>query len=89
MKMMMSQISKSVDFTRAQKSRYLMEKIIFFLQIKKFINYTSRVNLLQKNSFLAEVIIFKLGIIIFEKKLFSFLKFWGKIAICLDSNTKF
>ena len=89
MKMMMSQISKSVDFTRAQKSRYLMDKIIFFLQIKKFINYTSRVNLLQKNSFLAEVIIFKLGIIIFEKKLFSFLKFWGKIAICLDSNTKF
>ena len=42
-----------------------------------------------KNSFLAEVTVFKLGIINAEKNLFSFLKFWGKIAICLDSNTKF
>ena len=31
----MSQILKSVDFTKAQKSRYLENKILFFLQIKK------------------------------------------------------
>ena len=31
----MSQILKSVDFTKTQKSRYLENKILFFLQIKK------------------------------------------------------
>ena len=41
MPMMMSQILKSVDFTKTQKSRYV-ENETFFLQIKKFINYTSR-----------------------------------------------
>ena len=46
--MMMSQILKSVDFTKAQKSRYIDNKTLFFLQIKKFINYTLRVTLLQK-----------------------------------------
>ena len=35
MPIMMSQILKSVDFTKAQKSRYLENKILFFLQIKK------------------------------------------------------
>ena len=35
MPMMMSQILKSVDFTKAQKSRYLENKILFLLQIKK------------------------------------------------------
>ena len=39
--MMTSQNMKSVDFTKAQKFRYL-ENETFFLQIKKFINYTSR-----------------------------------------------
>ena len=34
MPMMMSQILKSVDFTKTQKARYL-ENEIFFLQIKK------------------------------------------------------
>ena len=37
-----------LGFTKAQKSRYLENKTIFFLQIKKFINYTSRATLLQK-----------------------------------------
>ena len=36
------------------KSRYLENKT-FFLQIKKFINYTSRATLWQKNSFVEEV----------------------------------
>ena len=31
----MSQILKTVDFTKAQKSRYLEKKILSFLQIKK------------------------------------------------------
>ena len=37
MPIMMSQILKSVDFTKAQKSRYLENKISFFLQIKKVV----------------------------------------------------
>ena len=45
--MMTSQILKSLDFTKTQKSRYLENKT-FFLQIKKFINYTLRATLLQK-----------------------------------------
>ena len=51
MSMMMSHILKFVDFTKTQKSRCLENETLFFLQIKKFINYTSRA----KNSFLAEV----------------------------------
>ena len=39
--MMTSQILKSVGFTKTQKSRYLENKTLFFLQIKKFINYAS------------------------------------------------
>ena len=41
MLMMTSQILKSAGFTRTQKSRYLENETLFFLQIKKFINYTS------------------------------------------------
>ena len=33
--MMMSQILKSVDFTKTQKSRYLENETLFLLQIKK------------------------------------------------------
>ena len=47
MPMMTSQILKSADFTKTQKSRYIENKT-FFLQIKKFINYRSRATLLQK-----------------------------------------
>ena len=54
MSMMTSQILKFVDFTKTQKSRYL-ENETFFLQIKKFIHYTSRATLWQKNTFVAEV----------------------------------
>ena len=39
--MMMSQILKSMDFTKTQKSRYLGNKTLFFLQQKEIINYTS------------------------------------------------
>ena len=53
--MMTSQILKSVDFTKTQKSRYLENKILFFLQIIKFIDSVSKANLRQRNSFVAEV----------------------------------
>ena len=52
--MMTSQILKSVDFTKTQKSRYLENEALFFLQIKKFINCTSRATSLQ-NGFVVEV----------------------------------
>ena len=55
MSVMTSQILKFVDFTKTQTSRYLENEILFFLQIKKFINYTSRATLWQKNTFVAEV----------------------------------
>ena len=55
MPMMTSQILKSVNFTIKQKSRYLKNETLFLIQIKKFINYTSRATLLQKNSSVAEV----------------------------------
>ena len=48
MPMMTSQILKSVDFTKTQKSRYLENETLFFLQIKQWINYTSKITLLQK-----------------------------------------
>ena len=53
--MMTSQILKFLDFTKTQKSWYLEEETLVFLQIKKFISYTSRVTLWQKNTFIAEV----------------------------------
>ena len=40
--MMTSQILKSAGFTKTQKSWYLKNETLFFLQIKKFINYTLR-----------------------------------------------
>ena len=55
--MMTLQILKCADLAKTQKCRYLIKAILFFLQIKNFINYTSRVTLLQKirNSFVVEV----------------------------------
>ena len=50
--MMASQILKIVDFTKTQKSRCLKNKALFFLQIKKFLDYTSRGTLWQKTFFL-------------------------------------
>ena len=44
--MMTSQILKSVNFT-IQKSRYLENEILFFLQIKKINNYSTRATLWQ------------------------------------------
>ena len=43
--MMTSQILKCANFTETQKSQYLENEALFFLQIKKFINYTSRATL--------------------------------------------
>ena len=43
--MMMSQVSKSVDFTKTQTSRYLKNETLNFLQIKKFIDYKPSANL--------------------------------------------
>ena len=55
MLMMTPKILKSVDFTKTQKSRYLENETLFFLYLKKIINYTSRATFMTKNSFVAEV----------------------------------
>ena len=56
MPMMTSQILKSVDFTKTQKSQYLEHKTFSFLYIKKFINYIHiKDYLTAKNTFVAEV----------------------------------
>ena len=47
MTVMTSQISKFVNVTKTQKSRYLKSET-FFLQIKKLFNYTSRATIWQK-----------------------------------------
>ena len=69
--MMTSNILKFVDFTKTLKSRYLENEILFFLQIKKFINYRSRATLWQKNTFVAKVT-FKLDYSPFLLKTFLF-----------------
>ena len=46
--MMTSQILRFVYFTKTHKSRYFEKETLFFIQIKKFVNYTSRATLLQK-----------------------------------------
>ena len=43
-----SQNLKSAGFTKTQKSRYLEKETLFFLQIKKFINYTPGATLWQR-----------------------------------------
>ena len=49
MPMMTSQILRFVDFIKSQKNpRYLENGTLFFLQIKKFINHTSKATLEQK-----------------------------------------
>ena len=45
MPVMTSQLLKSV---KTQKSRYLKNEALFFVQVKKFIDYTFRATLLQK-----------------------------------------
>ena len=52
---MTSQILKFVNFTKTQKSRYLKNETLFFLQIKKFFTYTSKGYFMVKNTFVAEV----------------------------------
>ena len=46
--MMTSQILKSVDFTKTQKSRYLENEILILFQTEKFVNCALRVTLWQK-----------------------------------------
>ena len=46
--MMTSQISKSVDFPKKQKSRYLENEILLLLQMKKLISCAARATLWQK-----------------------------------------
>ena len=53
--MMTSQTLKFVDFIKTQKSRYLENETLFFLEIKKSTNNTSRATLLQENSLAAQV----------------------------------
>ena len=48
MPMMTSQKLNSVDFTKTKKPRYLEKETLFFLQLKKIINYTPRVTLDKK-----------------------------------------
>ena len=43
-----------MDFTKTQKARYIENETLFFLQIKRFINYTSIAND-EKTTFVAEV----------------------------------
>ena len=52
--MRMSQISKFAGFTKTQK--YLESETLFFLQIKKIINYPSKAYFMAKNTFVAEAI---------------------------------
>ena len=54
--MIASRILRFVDFTKTQKSKYLKKETLFFLQIKKFINYTTREKyFMARNTFVAEV----------------------------------
>ena len=53
--MLTSQILQFVDFTKTQKSKYLQNETLFLLQIKQFINDTSRTTLWQKLLLVAEV----------------------------------
>ena len=48
--MMTSQILNFVDFTKIQKFRYLEKETLFFLQVKRIINYPSRATLWHKSS---------------------------------------
>ena len=48
MPMMTSQILKSVNLKKMQKSRHLENETLFILQITKFINYSSRATLWQE-----------------------------------------
>ena len=70
--MMTLHILKSVDFRETPKSRYLDNKLLLFLQIRKFINYTSRATLWQKNT-PADTSVGSLGPYLSPKYLLNFL----------------
>ena len=61
--MVTPQILNLVDVTKAQKCRYIKNKTLFLLQIKKIINYTSRATLCQKKAFVSEITFNQYGII--------------------------
>ena len=87
--MMTLQILKSVDFTKTQKSRYLENKI-FFLQVKRFINYTSRNGtFMAENTFVPEITFkdgTKIVFLLFKKiKVINFglsEKYHGRTTFC-------
>ena len=58
--MMMSQVLKSVDFTKTQKSKYLENRTLFFLQIKKLIVHQGLLYA-EENCYLAEVTFFNMS----------------------------
>ena len=53
--MMTSQILRSMDFTKTQKSRYIENETLFFLHIKKIHQSNIEGSFIAKNSFVAEV----------------------------------
>ena len=55
MPMITSQILKFVDFTETQNSRYLENKTLLLLKLKKIVNYTSGTILWQNMVFVVEV----------------------------------
>ena len=55
MPMITSQILKFVDFTETQNTRYLENKTLLFLKLKKIVNYTSGTILWQNMVFVVEV----------------------------------
>ena len=56
MPMMKSQILKSGDFLETKKSRYFENETLFFLQVKKVINYTTRAGyFIAGNGFIVEI----------------------------------
>ena len=53
--MVMSQILKSLDFTKTQKSRYIKNKTLFFIKIKKICLIQIKGYFMTKNSFAVDV----------------------------------
>ena len=49
--LMISQILKSVDSSKTQKSKFLENEPLFFLQINEIVNYTSGAIINQKTVF--------------------------------------
>ena len=66
MSVMTPQILKFVDFTKTQRSRYIENQTLFFLQIKVKLLITQQGLLYGKNIFAAEVTFKNVNIILFS-----------------------